>query len=80
MIIWDNDTDASTPTAAETIVLRKGADVWYADFALTRLAPRYRQAWQTAMVATPFPITTPSADVWTAIKARNPEYVIYVAN
>lgn len=79
-LIWDSSIDASLPTSAQTVVLRKGPDVWMADFSQTEHAGFLRRTYGSAIMPLQWPISAPAVDVYTVIKARNPEYLIHVAN
>lgn len=83
MIIWDSETDASQPTSAQTIILRKGAHTWMADFSQTQHAAFLRSTFGSSIMALEFPCYGPAGvdavEIFNLIKARNPEYVIHVA-
>ena len=74
MIIWQTDRADSAPY----VVLRRGPAGWLADFANTDHADFLRKHLGSAIVPLPFTLEADPIEVYNVIKARNPEYLIYV--
>lgn len=80
MIIWNSETDASKPTHAQYLTLRRGPDGWIVDWSGTTRANEIRALFGSCLVPTPYTFLADRVEVYTAIKALNPEYLIHVAH
>ena len=79
MIIWDSKRDSRQPTGAQYLTLRRNGSCWIVDWSHTARANEIRALFGTAMVPTAYTFMAEAVDVYNAIKAANPEYLIYVA-
>ena len=77
-LTWQTETDASVPTAAQYLTLRKGPECWIVDWSATVRAGEIRALFGSALVPTPYTLQANPVDVYNQIKVRNPEYLIYV--